>query len=108
MSAGQGSVNLLPVIWLVMPSPSKSADVRERLRCAIDLDNVAIGIKQKELGKTGGAIATDHDSHRVIFRRVFAKTVGNQCGERAMEIFGAEAKWVSAPSTLSARKEPEG
>ena len=42
--------------------------------------------------KTGGAVAADHDTHRVVFRRVFAKTVGSQHGERAVEIIGAESK----------------
>jgi hypothetical protein len=41
------------------------------LRRAVDLDDVAVGIEEEELGETGQAIAADHDTHRVILRRVF-------------------------------------
>ena len=62
------------------------------LRRAVDLDDVAVGIEEEELGETGGAVAADHDTHRVVLRRVFAKTVGSQRGEGALEIIGAESK----------------
>ncbi len=59
------------------------------LRRAVDFDDVSVGIEDEELGKTGGAVAADHDTHRVVLRRVFAKTVGSQRGEGAVEIIGA-------------------
>ena len=31
------------------------------LRRAVDLDDVAVGIEQEELGETGGTVAADHD-----------------------------------------------
>ena len=42
----------------------------------------------KELGKPGGSVTPDHDTHRV--RRLFAKAVDSQRGESAVEIIGAE------------------
>jgi hypothetical protein len=59
---------------------------------AVDLDDVAVGIEDEELGEAGGSVAADHDTHRVVLRRVFAKTVDSQRGERAFEIIGAERK----------------
>jgi hypothetical protein len=38
------------------------------------------------LGEPGGSVAPDHDTHRVVLRRVF------QHGERTLEIIGAEGK----------------
>ena len=66
------------------------------------------GSKEEELGETGGAVAADHDTHRVVLRRVFAKTVGSQRGEDAVESSVRKAKCESAPSTLPVRKEPVG
>jgi hypothetical protein len=43
----------------------------------------------KSWGKPG-TVAPDQDMHRVVLRRVFAKTVDSQRGERALEIIGAE------------------
>ena len=63
-----------------------------RLWRAVDLDDVAVGIEDKELGKTGGSAAADHDTHRIVLRRVFAKTVDSQSCERTVEIIGAEGK----------------
>jgi len=40
------------------------------------------------LGKPGGSVTPDHDTHRV--RRLFAKAVDSQRGESAVEIIGAE------------------
>jgi hypothetical protein len=77
-----------------MTCPAISADVRDRLRRPIDLDDVAIGIKQKQLWKTGRTIATHHDSHRIVLRCVFAKTIGYQSGESALEIVRAESKMI--------------
>jgi hypothetical protein len=37
-------------------------------------------------------VAPDDDTHRVVLRRVFAKTVEGQRGERSLEIIGAESK----------------
>jgi hypothetical protein len=45
-----------------------------------------------ELEETGEAVAADHDTHRVVLRRVFAKTVSSQRGEGAVEIIGAESQ----------------
>jgi hypothetical protein len=53
---------------------------------------VPVGIEQEELGEIGRTVAPDHDTHRVVLRGVFAKTVGSQRGERALEIIGAESK----------------
>ena len=74
--------------------PKQQTDHRhfQTLRRAVDLDNVSVGIEEEELGETGRAVATDHDTHRVVLRRVFAKTVGSQRGEGAIEIIGAESK----------------
>jgi hypothetical protein len=62
------------------------------LRRAVDLDNIAIGIEQVELRETRGTVAADHDTHRIVLRRIFAKSVGCQRGEGAVEIIGAEGK----------------
>jgi len=62
------------------------------LRRAVDLDDVAVGIEEEELGETSWTVAADQDTHRVVLRRVFAKTVGSQRGEGAVEIIGAESK----------------
>jgi hypothetical protein len=62
------------------------------LRGAVDLDNVAVWIEEEELRETGGAVAADHYAHRVVLRRVFAKTVGGQHVEGALEIISAKAK----------------
>jgi hypothetical protein len=59
---------------------------------AVDLDNVAVWIEEEELRETGRAVAADHNAHRVVLRRVFAKTVGNQQVEGALEIISAEGK----------------
>ena len=82
--------------WLSTPQTAprgtcESVD-RGMLWRAVDLDDVAVGIEEEELRKTGGPVAADHDTHRVILRRVFAKTVGSQRGERAFEIISAESK----------------
>ena len=37
------------------------------------------------LHQPAGPLRRDHDTHRVVLRRVFAKTVGSQRGERAVE-----------------------
>ena len=62
------------------------------LRRAVDLDDVAVGIEEVELGETGRAVAADKNTQRVILRRVFAKTAGSQRGEGAVEIVSAESK----------------
>ena len=41
---------------------------RARLWRAVDLDDVAVGIEDEELRKTGGSVAADHDTHRVVLR----------------------------------------
>ena len=78
------------------------------LRCAVDLDDVAVGIEQEELGETGGAVAADDNTHRVVLRRVFPKTVGNQCGKGAVEIFGAEGKMAIGAVDVAGPEEPSG
>jgi len=72
---------------------------------AIDLDDVAVGIEEEELRVTGGAVAADHDTHWVVLRRVFAKTVDSQRGERAVEIIGAESKMAIGGGDVAG---PEG
>jgi hypothetical protein len=62
------------------------------LRRAVDLDDVAIRIEEEELGVTGRAVAADKNTHRVVLRRVFAKTAGSQRGEGVVEIISAESK----------------
>jgi hypothetical protein len=62
------------------------------LRRAVDLDDVTVRIKEEELGVTGRAVATDKNTHRVVLRRVFAKTAGSQRGESVVEIISAESK----------------
>jgi hypothetical protein len=78
------------------------------LRCAVDLDDVAVGIEEEELGETGGTVAANHDTHRIVLRPVFAKTVGSQRGERSIEIIGAESKMgivaVDVPGPEGARR----
>ena len=74
-------------------------------RRAVDLDDIAVWIEQVKLGETGRAIATDHDTHRVVLRRVFAKTVGSQSGERAVKIIGTESKMTIAAVDVAS---PEG
>ena len=63
---------------------------RRQLWRAVDLDDVAVGIEDEELGKPGGSVTPDHDTHRVVLRRLFAKAVDSQRGESAVEIIGAE------------------
>ena len=65
---------------------------RAWLRRTVDLDDVAVGIQEEELGEAGRAVSSDHDTHRVILGRVFAKTVGCQCGEGRVEIIGPKSK----------------
>ena len=80
------------------------------LRRAVDLDDAAVGIKQEELGKTGGAVPADHDTHRVV-RRVFAKTVGSQSAARAPSSSSVrKANWGRRSSLIMfpVRKEPGG
>jgi hypothetical protein len=50
------------------------------------------GIEEEELRETGGTVAADDDTQGIVLRRVFAKTVGSQRGERAIEIIGAESE----------------
>jgi hypothetical protein len=44
---------------------------------AVDLYDVAIGIEEEDLGKTGGSGSADDETHRVVLRCIFAKTVGS-------------------------------
>ena len=53
----------------------------------------------------GRAVATDNDTHRVVLRRVFAKTAGSQRGEGAVEIIGAESKMAIVAVDIAG---PEG
>ena len=69
------------------------------------LDDVAVGIEEEELRETGKAVATDNDTYRVVLRRVFAKTVGSQRGEGAVEIIGAESKMAIVAVDIAG---PEG
>ena len=55
--------------------------------------------------ETGRAVATDHDTHRVVLRRVFAKTTGSQRGEDAIEIIGSESKMAIGSVDIAG---PEG
>jgi hypothetical protein len=73
---------------------------------SVDLDDVAVGIEEEELRVTGGAVAADHDTHWVVLRRVFAKTVDSQRGERAVEIIGAESSlWRTSGSLDGSRSD---
>jgi len=78
---------------------------RAWLRRAVDLDDVAIGIELEELGETGEPVPADHDTRRVVLRRVLAKTVGSQRGEGLVEIVGAESKMTIVAVDLAG---PEG
>jgi hypothetical protein len=63
-----------------------------RLWRSVDLDDVAVGIEQEKLRKTTGAVAADHDTHRVVLRSVFAKPACSQRSKGAIEIIGAESE----------------
>jgi hypothetical protein len=55
------------------------------------IPNITGGIKQEELGETGGLCAGPwRGSGRPPPRR---KTAASQCGEGIIEIIGAKAKW---------------
>jgi hypothetical protein len=47
------------------------------LHRAVDLDDVAVRIEEEELGVTGRVVAADKKTHRVVLRRVFAKTAAS-------------------------------
>ena len=91
--------------------PLDTTESAERLRRSIDIDDVAIGIEEEELGEISRADATDHNTHWVVLLRVFPKTVGNQRGEGAVEITGAESEmqssahrpWPASPPRTSGR-----
>ena len=57
------------------------------------------------MGKPGGSVAPDHDTHRVVLCRVFAKTVDSQRVEGALEIIGAEGKMAIVIVDVA---DPEG
>ena len=59
---------------------------------SVDLDDVAVGIKQEKLRETGGTVAADHDTHRIVLHRVFAKTVGSHRSEGAVKVIGAKSE----------------
>ena len=78
---------------------------RARLWRAVDLDDVAVGIGDEELGEPGRSVAADNDMHRVVLRRVFAKTVGSQHGEGTVEMIGAESQMATVVVDVAG---PEG
>src|SRR5580704_16561383 len=84
---------LLDAVDVRVGSDARSTEVRRGwLRGAVDLDDVAVGIEEEELGVTGRAVAADKNTRRVVLRRVFAKTASSQRGEGAVEIISAKAK----------------
>ena len=72
------------------------------------LDDVAVGIEDEELREPGGSVAADHDTHRVVLRRVFAKTVDSQRGERTLEIIGAESEMGISAVDVAGPERPGG